>query len=81
MALKDWEQILFDETPYYIKFYNQEDDRILLVEAIEKDSHTRYKTPKWQVSVGGSVSRVLLKDYIKTKSEALKFAKSYMRTH
>jgi hypothetical protein len=77
----NWERIIFDETQYYIKFKNQDDDRILLIEAIEKDSMQRYNPPKWQVSVGGSISRVLIKDYAKSKSEALKVAKTYMRSH
>jgi hypothetical protein len=77
----NWERIIFDETSYYIKFKNQEDDRILLIEGIEKDSMQRYNPPKWQVSVGGSISRVLIKDYAKSKAEALKVAKTYMRSH
>lgn len=78
-SIKDWKKIVDDKG--YIKFYNSKSEKILLVELKERDGAMRYKNPLWFISVGGSLRRESIKEFVKTKSQALRFAKNYMRKH
>jgi hypothetical protein len=77
--VKGWEKTC-DET-YLVHFYNEKAEKILRLEGVFKDFETRYEKPVWRVSVGGTIHGTLLKDYLRSKSAALKFAMQYMRSH
>lgn len=77
VKVRNWEKKIDD--PCYIKYYNEKAEKILLIEKIERDSIGRVNF--WQVSVGGSVSRVSFKSYIRTKKQAQRIALSWMKQH
>ena len=70
MALKDWKKIMMkDEWLNTTKKYHS----IIIV-----DKNT---SGNWNFIVGSASGNRECKRMFKTKSQALKFAKSYMRTH
>ena len=78
MALKDWEKSL-DET-YLVHFYNNKSGKKLRLESIFAET----KPNVWRVMadnfVWGELGNII-RDNLKSKADALKFAKSYMRSH
>lgn len=79
-GIKGWEKTLNESELFH--YYNSEKGGIILRgQKIYRDWSERFKKPRWRISVGGSIQGTLLKDYIKTKSSALNFAKSWMRKH
>ena len=72
MAVKDWEKQIEDKD--YIEWKHKEDFRWVGINRLDESFST--KTKKWHV--GGN--RINEKDF-KTKSQAMSFAKSYMRNN
>ena len=78
MALKDWKRIY----PKKIKvsgviFERKEDDN----DEVHIFPITKFPSPKhWRVVIQENRNLIDMQDF-KTKSQALKYAKSYMRTH
>jgi hypothetical protein len=76
--LKDWEKTL-DET-YLVHFYNNKTGKKLRLESV----FIANAPNEWQIREGGSsfgnIGKIV-KHSIKSKSEALRYAKAYMRRH
>ena len=68
MALKDWRKTTQESTKDYIEYEKKKDPNNYWIQITK-----RYKN--WMVNINGK-SR-----FFKTKSSALSYAKSYMRTH
>ena len=81
MALKDWKKIY--DVKYLIRFKNKNTyDKVGVVEVTTDKWAVKDKDITWKVQYYKNYGTVnLLKSNFKTKSQALKFAKSYMRTH
>ena len=78
MALKDWEKTL-DET-YLVHFYNNKSGKKIRLESIFINN----KPNMWRIVAGKFVwgqSGDIIKGNLKSKSQALSFAKKYMRSH
>ncbi len=73
MSLKDWKKTL-DET-YLVHYYNEKNGNRLRLESVFIDNSPN----EWQVRVGGFTNGKIRRHSIKTKAQALKFAKNYMR--
>ncbi len=78
MAIKDWKKTL-DET-YLIHYFNEKTFEKLRLESVFINNAPN----EWQMRVGGASfgnNGKIIKHSIKTKSQALAFAKQYMRRH
>jgi hypothetical protein len=71
MALKDWKKTRYvhDKNDTWIDYTNKNTG--------SKVHIFRYAKNNWSINVNSSI----LEREVKTKSQALKFAKSYMRKH
>lgn len=67
MALKDWKKI--SEYYYIDKFHSKQ-------LFIRKNNYSKYNVYSYSFNGNNEINK-----FFKTKSQALKFAKSYMRTH
>jgi hypothetical protein len=81
MALKDWKKTLDEATLFH--YYNSKKKKILRGQKIYKDwsMKSEWYNPAWRVTVGKNIHGRILRDYLITKSQTLRFAKSYMRSH
>ena len=74
-----WKKTLNER--YLVHFYHPKKERILRLEAVFKDYETRYSKPKWRIIYGKSTKGRLVKDYLKSKTEALKHAYNFMKVN
>jgi len=83
MALKDWKKTYSTEDA---EFYNNPiTKRYIHINKKRARDFGNKKYVRWEVSFENDKSGFMIIDrtpaYFKSKSQALKFAKSYMRTH
>ena len=73
MALKDWKKVGDDY--FHIMKQKHNNERLRIGKGIDKLKSIWFVDLMWDIKYG------VTQGHFKTKSEAIKFAKSYMRTH